>query len=133
MNKFTSLPGWTTKINESSNGVFIVSLVDGYGRKVGNNDVDADVTIMKAMEGAFDIEKQISLNWNRFLFDICNVNLQGLVTESKYEDKHFGSWLIELVGKRIIYEGRDHWLISQLKKDDKWYDLCISTKEELTL
>jgi len=44
-----SLPGWTTKINEISNGVFKVTLVDSYGRKaevVGNA---TDETIDKTL------------------------------------------------------------------------------------
>jgi hypothetical protein len=90
-------------------------------------------TFMSLPGWTMKINERVSLNWNRFLFDICVGNLENLVVEGKYEDQHFGSWRIELADRRILYDGRDHWLISQFKKGDKWYDGCISTKEELTL
>jgi hypothetical protein len=85
------------------------------------------------MSDAFIIEKRLSQNWNRFLFEMCIANLEGLVLKMKYEDRLSGSWLVEVAEKRILYEARDHWLISQLRKDEKWYDTCILRKEELTL
>jgi hypothetical protein len=133
MIKTVSLPGWITTMNELSNGIFSVLLADNFGRKVEITGIGDREPLIEAMQGAFDIEKQISLNWNRFLFDLCILNLEGLKPEKRFDDEHFGSWLVTLADKRILYDGRDHWLISQVNKGDNWYDMCVSTKEELTL
>jgi hypothetical protein len=133
MSKLICLPGWSTKVTESSNGVFVITLADRNGRKVEITDIDVEETLLKAMSDAFTIEKQLSQNWNRFLFEMCIGNLEGLVLKIKYEDRLSGSWLVEIAEKRILYESRDHWLIFQLRKNKKWYDTCILRKEELTL
>jgi len=65
----------------------------------------------------FDIEKQISKNWNKFLFDLCLQRLTDIdLTNKEYNDEAFGSWLIERHDKRIIYDGKDSWFITQTKK-----------------
>jgi hypothetical protein len=131
-NRTRQLPGWTTKIEEVSNGVYNVLLKDKSDRKAETTDSDFEQTILKAQEFAFSIEKQLSVSWNRFLFDLCVLILDGLPIIKNYQDAHLGSWIVELHGKRILYDGRDHCLISQLKKGNEWFDTCISTKEELT-
>ena len=60
--KQNSLPGWTTKIEEISNGVFKVTLFDSYGRKAEVIDIATDETIDKTLSDAFDLEKQVSKN-----------------------------------------------------------------------
>ena len=42
----------------------------------------------------------------------------------QYNDLSFGSWFIEISNrKRIVYNGRDYWLIIQEKKDAEWAEL----------
>ena len=78
-----SLPGWTTKIDEISNGVFKVTLTDTFGRVAEVIDNASDETINKAYSDAFEIEKQASKNWNKFLYDLCISHLAGTKITTK--------------------------------------------------
>jgi hypothetical protein len=128
-----SLPGWTTKIDEVSNGVFKVTLTDNFGRNVEVIDNATNEKITKAYSDAFDIEKQVSKNWNKFLYDLCVSEFSDSnVTAKDYNDKAFGSWLIEVGDNRIVYMGKDSWFVSQLKKNNKWFDQTILNRDELT-
>jgi len=128
-----SLPGWTTKIDEISNGVFKVTLTDKFGRKAEVVDNATDETIDKTLSYAFDIEKKVSSNWNKFLFDLCLLRLKDkTITKESYNDKDFGSWLIEVVDKRLLYLGKESWLVSQTQSDNKWFDNYIIKDNELT-
>lgn len=128
-----SLPGWTTKIDEISNGVFKVTLTDKFGRKAEVVDNATDETIDKTLSYAFDIEKKVSNNWNKFLFDFCLLRLKDkTITKESYNNKDFGSWLIEVVDKRLLYLGKESWLVSQTQSDNKWFDNFIIKDNELT-
>ena len=126
------IPGWTSNIEEISNGVFKVTLTDEYGRKTEVIDNATEETIERAISDAFDIEKQISKNWNLFLFNLC---IEKLSTENivnkEYNDNAFGSWFVESTKKRLVYDGKDRWLILQTKNYKSWIDKIITTKEEL--
>jgi len=131
--KQKSLPGWTTTIHEISNGVFKVTLVDNDGRKAEVIDNATDETIDRTLSDAFDIEKQVSKNWNKFLYDLCISRLKdNSVTKTSYNDKDFGSWLIEIDNKRLLFIGKESWLVSQIKSDNKWFDNYIMKENELT-
>jgi len=128
-----SLPGWTTKIDEISNGVFKVTLTDKFGRKAEVVDNATDETIDKTLSYAFDIERKVSSNWNKFLFDFCLLRIKDKrITKQSYNDKDFGSWLIEVVDKRLLYLGKESWLVSQIQSDNKWFDNFIIKDNELT-
>lgn len=130
--KKKSIPGWTMNIDEISNGVFKVTLTDGYGRKAEIIDNATDETIERAIGDAFDIEKQISQNWNLFLYDLAVQKLSDKDIKNKeYNDKVFGSWFIERQDKRLVYDGKDSWLIFQTKTKGDWTDIEIIKKEEL--
>jgi DNA mismatch repair ATPase MutS len=131
MNK-KSIPGWTINIDEISNGVFKVTLTDGYGRKAEIIDNATDETIERAIGDAFDIEKQISQNWNLFLYNLAVQKLSEKDIKTKeYNDKVFGSWYIEVQYKRLVYDGKDSWLIFQTKTKGVWTDLDTIKKDEL--
>jgi hypothetical protein len=131
MNK-KSIPGWTINIDEISNGVFKVTLTDGYGRKAEIIDNAIDETIDRAIGDAFDIEKQISLNWNLFLYDLAVQKLTNIdIKKKEYNDKAFGSWFIEIQDKRLVYDGKDSWLIFKTKTKGDWTDLDTIKKDEL--
>jgi len=127
-----SIPGWTTNIEEISNGVFRVILTDEYGRKAEVIDNASDETIERAISDAFDIEKQISKNWNLFLFNLCiaAINNKNIVNK-EYNDKAFGSWYIESEENRLIYDGKDNGLIFQTKIGGDWTDKIVITKDGL--
>ncbi|OJW59821.1 MAG: hypothetical protein BGO55_17310 [Sphingobacteriales bacterium 50-39] len=127
------MPGWTPKVTEVSNGVYNILLPDRHSRKVETTGADIDAMMKEVLEGALSVEKQISLNWNKFLFDLCLNILADLNVEKNFDEKHFGLWIALLSNKRIVYDGRDHWLISQIREGNYWYDACISTKEDLAL
>jgi hypothetical protein len=131
MNK-KSIPGWTINIDEISNGVFKVTLTNAYGRKAEIVDNATDETIERAISDAFDIEKQISPNWNLFLFDLAVQKLADIEIKNKeYNDKVFGSWFVEIQEKRLVYDGKDSWLIFQTKTKGDWTDIDTIKKDEL--
>jgi hypothetical protein len=127
------LPGWKTIIDEISNGVFKVTLVDNDGRKAEVIDIASNETIDKAVGFAFDIEKQVTKNWNKFLYDFCLLRFSvSTIVKQDYNDKAFGSWFIEFKNHRIVYDGRDFWLILQELCNDDWLDNEIIKKSEMT-
>lgn len=131
MNK-KSIPGWTIYIDEVSNGVFKVTLSDAYGRKAEIIDNATDETIERAISDAFEIEKQNSKNWNLFLYELALQKLEDTEIKIKeYNDKTFGSWLIERRDKRLIYDGKESLLLAQTKLADNWTDIDRLTKGEL--
>jgi hypothetical protein len=131
MNK-KSIPGWTINIDEISNSVFKVTLTDAYGRKAEIIDNATDETIERTISDAFDIKKQVSKNWNLFLYDLCNQKLGDIDIKTKeYNDKAFGSWFIERQNKRLVYDGKDAWLIFQTKSKNDWTDHEIIKNDEL--
>lgn len=131
MNK-KSIPGWTINIDEISNGVFKVTLTDAYGRKAEAVYNATDETIERTIGDAFDIEKQISKNWNLFLYDLAIRKLGDTdITIKEYNDKVFGSWFIERQNKRVVYDGKDAWLIFQTKNKGDWTDIDTIKKDEL--
>lgn len=131
MNK-KSLPGWTINIDEISNGVFKVILMDNYGRKTETIDIASEETIEKAIGYAFDIEKQISQNWNIFLYDLAVQKLLNKDFQYKeFNEIEFGSWFIERQDKRLVYDGKDSLLIFQKISKDIWTDIDTIKKDEL--
>ena len=132
MNK-KSIPGWTINIEEISNGVFKVTLTDAFGRKAEIIDTATDETIERAIADAFDIERQISKNWNLFLYDLVIHKLVDTdIAKKEYDDKAFGSWCIERQNRRLVYDGKDAWLIFQTKSKKDWMDIDIIKNDELT-
>ena len=131
MNK-KSIPGWTIYIDEISNDVFKITLTDAYGRKAEIIDNATDETIEKAIGYAFDIEKQISQNWNLFLYDLVVQKLADKdIKDKQYREKAFGSWFIERQDKRLIYDGKDSWLIFQTKNKGDWKDIDTIKNDDL--
>ncbi|KAA5544855.1 hypothetical protein [Adhaeribacter rhizoryzae] len=128
-----SLPGWTTKVEEVANGVFKIKLTKNFGRKAEIVDNATDETIDKTLSYAFDIERSVSSNWNKFLFEFCLLRLTGkTITKESYYDKDFDSWLIEVGNKRLLYLGKESWLVSQTQDDNEWFDNYIIKDSEIT-
>lgn len=127
-----SIPGWEIYIEEISNNVIKVTLTDAFGRKAEIIDTATDETIERAIGDAFDIEKQISQNWNVFLYDLAIQKLSDKdIKYKEYNDKVFGSWFIERRDNRLVYDGKDSWLIFQTKTKDDWADVETIYKDEL--
>jgi len=120
-------------ITEVSNGVYQVVMRDRHGRLVELTDDDLELATAKAQGDAFLIEKQISSNWNRFLFELSGLLLQDLPAKNIYHEMHFGSWVIEWNKMRLVYDGRDSWLTLQQADNDIWDDKIVITKDNLTL
>lgn len=116
--------GWTLHYEEVSNNVYQFKLTDNSGRQAGCKDHDFERGIETCVSYAFDIEKQLNRNWNKFLFDIFKFKLsKHKLTEEIYHENVFGSWTIQLENGRIILDGRDYLLTLQcLDKNQNWID-----------
>ena len=127
-----NIPGWCIKIDEVSSGVYKVTLTDTDGRKAEVVDKASDDTINLAKDYAFDIERRVKRPWNKFLFEFCLLNVvDEHITSSEFHDSVFGSWIIQVGNKRIVYDGKYFCLIYQTQKNDKWVDISIIANEEL--
>lgn len=132
-NKTEILPGWTLFFDEVSNNVYKVTLTDEYGRQASTTDTDLEEAIKTAENYAFDIEKQISKNWNKFLFDTCVLKLgDTIITEKHYHNEVFGSWYLVLDNKRLVLDGKDFILNIQVFKDDNWVNIEEIKMSDLT-
>jgi hypothetical protein len=62
--------------------------------------------------------------------DFIKLNLEGqpIIVKDKLG---FGSWIVELKDKRLIYDGRDFWLVYQAKENSQWSDKFIIKDEDL--
>ncbi|MBD1392417.1 hypothetical protein [Mucilaginibacter glaciei] len=125
-------PGRAFKIDEVSNGVFNFVMTDSDGRKAETTGL-FDESFEKVKNFAFDIEKQISKNWNLFLFDLCMLEVNnGEAFETDYNNQAFGSWYIRLENRMLVYNGKDSCLISRRQLLGNWNDVEELPKSELS-
>lgn len=90
-------------------------------------------TLDKAKDYAFDIERKVSKEWNKFLFDFCILNIGDTnILAKRYDENAFGSWFVELSEKRFIYDGRDFMLTKQILKNGAWTDSEEIKNESIT-
>lgn len=128
-----NIPGWTIYIDEISNGVFKVTLTDSFGRKAEVFDDASDAIIDKARDYAFDVERKVSKEWNKFLFNFCVLNIGDTnILTKRYDENVFGSWFVESSDKRIVYDGRDFILTKQAIKNDIWTVIEEIKNEDIT-
>jgi len=126
------LPGWTLRFNEVSNNVYNVYLTDNFGRQGSTTDTDLDAAIATCESYAFDIEKQISKNWTKFLYDTFLMKFSDKgITENQYHNEAFGSWYI-LLKDRVLYDGRDFVFCQQVYEVNDWVDKQRINVNELT-
>lgn len=69
------LPSRTLTFDEVSNNVYKLTLTDNFGRQAETTDTNLENAITTVETYAFDIEKQASKNWNKFLYDTCIIKL----------------------------------------------------------
>jgi hypothetical protein len=126
------LPNWTLRFDEVSNNVYKVVVTDGFGRQAATTDDDLERAI-KTCEGyAFDIEKQVSKEWSKFLFHYSMLKLNDVVTFSNGDAKNaYGSWGIQVKDKILSYEGRDDVLIARDSNADA-FDYKATALKDLT-
>jgi hypothetical protein len=126
------LPGWTLTFDEVSNNVYKVTLRDRFGRLSETTDRDLENAIMTVETFAFDMQKQISKGWNKFLYNTCIIKLgDKKIVEKQYHDEVFGSWYILLTDNRILLDGRDFNFCIQVYKNE-WVDTTSIKLSELT-
>jgi len=127
------LPGWTLTFDEVSNNVYKVNLTDKWGRQGGTTDSNLDKAIVTCEYYAFDIERQISKNWNKFLYDACLMKIdKSKIIEAIYHDEAFGSWYVTTHNKRIVFDGRDFVLLIQFPNGNDWIDKESIKIDDLT-
>lgn len=126
------LSGWTLTIDEVSNNVYKVTLTDNFGRQCATTDTDLDAAIATCENYAFDIERQISKNWVKFLYKTCLIKFaEKAIKENHYHEEAFGSWYI-LLKDRILYDGRDFIFCIQVYNDNEWVDIERIKTTDLT-
>ena len=115
-NNLEVFAGWTLEAKEVSNGVTFFEMTDSNVCQVSCKDDNIERGLNNCISFAFDVEKQISRNWNKFLYELFKYELNNLeFIEDKYSEIFFGSWIISLEKKRIILDGKDSELILQKK------------------
>ena len=126
------LPYWSLYYEEVSNNVYHVDLIDSYGREASTTYHDLEKAIATCEEYAFEIEKQISKSWGRFLYEYALLKLpENSSSEHKYHHEAFGSWYIVCDEKRLIHDGKNDLLITQDKKSD-WIEHNSKSAKEIT-
>lgn len=122
-NKKFVLPGWKLTFEEVSNNVYEINLTDQFYRKAETKDSDLEGGIRKCAEFAFDIEKEINKNWNKFILEAALIELpKEEILDYRFDDNTFDSWFIELHNERIIGDGSENSLIRQIKNENGWKD-----------
>jgi len=120
------LPGWKMRLSEVSNGHYEVLLTDDYGRQAGTSGIDPNETSVLCEQYALDIEKQISKNFSKFLFDVFILKLKKkVITDQRYNYAAFGSWLIEVANKRVLFDGKEDNLIFEDKEHKIWTERSV--------
>lgn len=129
-----SLRDWILETNEVSNGVTYFEMTNLNGCKVSCTDHDYERGLNNCLSYAFDIEKQISKNWNKFLYDFCKFEFDGIdFKEELFSEKDFGSWFFSLSKRRIVYDGKDSELSIQKKGIfSNWNGIKELKKNEIT-
>ena len=124
------LPNWTLYFEEISNNVYHVELKDNFGRLASTTDDNLNQAI-KTCEGyAFGIERQVSGNWSRFLFEYSLLKLQDKVTFSNGDSKNaYGSWGINTKDKTLVYDGSDNVLVAKAINADAFDYKAISLND----
>lgn len=132
-NNVELVDGWRLNIDEVSNNVYQVELIDKSGRKTGAKDHDLKQAIEACLGFAFDIERQLGNNINKFSYDTLNYFLGNGGLTSKYSDLSFGSWIIATENQRIILDGKESVLLLQHKnRAGNWTDLFSKNLGELS-
>jgi len=132
-NRADTLPGWTLKFEKVSNNVYKVTLTDKNGRQAATTDTDLEKAVSICEGFAFDIERQVSKSWKKFLFDTCLLKSDDKkLTKQVYHAEAFGSWYVEYGDKRIVLDGIDFVIHSQHFFDDAWADINRISLSDLT-
>jgi len=130
-----SFRDWKLESREVSNGVTFFEMTNLSGCQVSCTDHDYERGLNNCFSYAFGIEKQIFINWNKFLYDFCKFEFNGIeFKEELYSEKDFGSWHYSLLKKRIVYDGKNSELSIQKKGIfNNWNEIKVLNKKEITL
>lgn len=134
-NNIEQFKDWTLENKEVSNGVTFFEMTNLNGCKVSCTDHDYERGLNNCISYAFDLEKQISKNWSKFLYEYCKFELKGIkFNEELYSDLDFGSWHFSLSKKRIVYDGKNFDLSIQKKRIfSNWREIRIVKISEIKL
>lgn len=127
------LPGWKISYEESSNNVFKVSLIDGFGRTASTTEVGFEDALAKVEKDAYEIEMSINGYPNRFLFNYFRIKLERQII-SNGESNAYGTWGIVTNGKQLVLEGRDDVILTKeyLESKSSWEIINVLSVKSLT-
>lgn len=111
------IPGWNIRYKEVSNGVYEITLIDSFGRKVENKGVDFDAILNDCERAVFNIEKQMNKNLGQFLFLFFQLKLPNK-SAIKFTNDSFNSWTIQKDDKRLFFD--NSWMIFQKWDNNDW-------------
>lgn len=111
-----------------------ITLTDRHGRIVQRIDADTESSYLNVLKDAFDIEKEHDANWNNFIYKLCQqiVDKREII-QLEFNDVSFGSWYIETLKSRILYDGKDSLLIFQKNENGKCINYRVIEKGFLAL
>lgn len=129
-NIYQILEGWKLNVEEVSNCVYKIEFVNRSGRVVGCTDHDYERGIETCINYAFDVEKQISKNWNKFVFNLLKYKFEKKKLEEEiYNEEIFGSCIFRQKNKRIILDGKE----SSIEYQKKTIFRTWITKKQISL
>jgi len=127
------VPGWWFDIEEVSNCHYVLSGRDQYGRSVSCDGSDVSKLLETGRDYAVNIALQVSRNRQKFLYEYFCLRLGNEnISESQYEEKVFGSWIIYFFNKRIVLDGKESLLIVQVQNNKDWEDLVVEDIRAIT-
>ena len=117
--EYKHLPGWKVEIKEVSNGCFINRAQRFSGNVI---EYQGDEDFHRIEQSIIDIEKQINTKYVFFIYEFIGYSFDNELFDIKMENdsNSFGSWYIEYKNKRFVFDGKDSWMIKQIKKGKNW-------------
>ncbi len=123
------LPGWRLEIREVSNSVYNVQLRDAHGRISETTSTDIDEACITCANYAFDIERQISRNWSKFLYELCLLELRDVMLR---HEANTPGWTVQTTRKKISLVSGAESLKIELHDDGRMIDEQAHATRDIT-
>lgn len=127
------VPGWWFSYEELSAGHYVLTGRDQHGHSISCDGAEVSKLLETGRDYAVNIALQISRNKQKFLYEYLRLRLGGdNITESRYEEKVFGSWIIHYLNRRIVLDGKESLLIVEVQNDGIWEEIVVEDIRSIT-